>query len=155
MWEVLSCKFCFLYADILSVIICILIVVCMSSWNYLSDTSAPVLRRYVGHTGKSVTAFLVCHHSSDRCWDWRVALSEAGTGKDVCGVRPQVNTLAQPEAHPSVICIWVFVGRSHAGLLVLLAVVTPHLSFSSSVACLLPKWHSNPVKPQRSYLRVL
>lgn len=53
----------------------------------------------VGHTGKSVTALLVCHPSSGLCWDWRVALSEAGTGKDVCVVRPQVNTLAQPEAH--------------------------------------------------------
>lgn len=38
---------------------------------------------------------------------------------------------------------------------VALAVVTPHLSFSSSVVCLLPKWHSNSVKPQRGYLRVL
>ncbi|NP_001170897.1 protein FAM13A [Taeniopygia guttata] len=34
-----------------------------------------------------MTAFLVCHHSGDLCWDWRVALSEAGTGKDVCVVR--------------------------------------------------------------------
>ncbi|KAL2304843.1 hypothetical protein Nmel_006798 [Mimus melanotis] len=42
-----------------------------------------------------MTAFLMCHHSGDLWWNWRVALSEAGTGKDVCVVRPQSAHVSQ------------------------------------------------------------
>lgn len=56
-------------------------------------------------------------------------------------VRPQLNTPAQPEAHCKCnLQLGVRGEESHWFVgFVKLAVVTPHLSFSSSVACLLPK----------------
>lgn len=145
-----SCKFFFsLYADCMSIIISIVILVCMSSVHEIIWMTQLLgcCADNVGYTGKCVTAFMLCHHSRDLCLGWRWALSEAGTvrGARVARAHRGEHT-GSPKGSWSKLqvwfaagCLWVCISLQELRCFVKLAVVAPRLPFASSVACLLPQ----------------